>query len=173
MTEGLRVNFSDKEASSEAREIEPLPRGSYHVKITDVETAEVSNTKKGNQGKPYWNLEFTVQEGKYTDRKLWTSCMLFEGALYTLSQLMKSLGFDVDAGEFVLPSPEDLISRDVVVVVTIQGERKVVDDNGEEKTYAPRNDVKGIKAYTDDFKAPAGAGSTKTAAAGGKSNLLP
>jgi hypothetical protein len=139
MTEGLRVNFSDKEATSAA--LDPIPRGEYHVKITDIETRYSKSEK--NNGKPYWAIEFTVQEGPYSDRKVWTNCMLFEGALYTLSQLMKSLGYNVEEGEFQLPDPDDLITRDVMVKVTITAETE---------QYQARNEVRSIKAFGDQPK---------------------
>jgi len=167
MTEGLRVNFSDKEAASEARSVELLPRGEYHVSITDIELRESQSEK--NYGKPYWGIEFTIQEGPYADRKAWTNCMLFEGALYTLSQLMKATGYDITAGDFEVPNPYDLIGKEVVVSIVKQGKRSNK-QTGEE--YDERNEVKGIKAYdADTFKV----GATQKAAAksGGKSNLLP
>jgi len=139
----LRVNFSSEEAASEARK--PIPRGEYHVKITDIELKESQSEK--NFGKPYWGMEFTIQDGEYSGKKVWTNCMLFNGALYTFSQLMKALGYDVSAGEFEVPDPEDLIGQDVIVRVTIRPERTVGD-----KTYDESNEVKSIKAWTESVK---------------------
>lgn len=162
---GLRVNFSDKEASSEARSAELLPRGDYHVALTDVEYREVREGK--NEGKPYWNLEFTIQSGPHENRKVWTNCMLFSPALYTFAQLMKATGYDVDEGEFEVPDPDELIGREMVAVVTVKPKSKNK-ETGEE--YDARNEVKGIKAYdADTFKQPSG-GQVKKA---GKSSLLP
>jgi hypothetical protein len=167
MTDGLRVNFSEKEASSEARSMELLPRGDYHVAITDIELRESQSEK--NFGKPYWGMEFTIQEGPYDNRKLWTNCMLFEGALYTFAQLMKALGYDTSAGEFEVPDPNDLIGQQVVVAVAKQGKR-TNKETGEE--YDERNEVKGIKAY-DPNTFTVGATQKTAAKAGGKSSLLP
>jgi hypothetical protein len=153
---GLKVNFSSEEASSEARK--PIPRGYYHVKITDIDLRESQSEK--NNGKPYWGIEFTVQDGEYADKKVWTNCMLFEGALYTFSQLMKALGYDVRSGEFEVPDPEDLISRDVVVRVTIRPERTVGDKN-----YDESNEVKSIAPWVEGTKlsSVAGGGAKKKA----------
>jgi|SRR5690349_2195183 len=157
MPDGLRVNFSDKEATSQARE--PLPSGKYHCKITDI-SLEVCGPESKNPGKNYWAVEFTVQGGKYDERKLWTNVMLFEGALYSLSQLMKATGYDVEAGDVDVPSPDELIGRDVQV-------RCIVKAANEEKGWDARNEVKGIMAWDDGSKV-AGASS------GGKaSSLLP
>lgn len=161
---GLRVNFSEKEASSEARSAELLPRGDYHAALTDIEYREVREGK--NEGKPYWNLEFTIQSGPYENRKVWTNCMLFEPALYTLAQLMKACGRDVEQGEFEVPDPEEIIGTEVVAVVKVKGKSKNK-QTGEE--YEARNEVDGIKAYdAATFKQPVAA-----AKASGKSNLLP
>lgn len=163
---GLRVNFSEKEASSEARSAELLPRGDYHVRLTEIEYREVS--QGDNQGKPYWNLEFTIQSGAYENRRVWTNCMLFEPALYTFAQLMKACGFDVSAGEFEVPEPEELEGREMVAVVAIKGKSKNK-QTGEE--YDSRNEVKGIRAYdASTFKQPVASAAGKSS---GKSNLLP
>jgi len=143
----LKVNFSSEEAASEGKSYDPIPKGEYHVKITDVELKECGENSK-NPGKPYWALEFTVQDGQYEDRKVWTNCMLFSPALYTLSQLMKALGYNVSAGEFELPDGDDLVGRDVVIIVKVQGKRKGPDGT----EYDERNDVKGIKAWVEGMK---------------------
>lgn len=158
MTEGLRVNFSTQEASSSARD--PLPRGEYHLKITDGEVR--FSTSQKHAGKPYWALELTVQDGPYSDRKCWTNVMLFEGALYSLSQLMKALDYDIDEGEFVVPDVEDIITRDVVCRLSI----KAATDE-----YDARNEVKSFKKWDPDAK-PAG-GMVKSGGSSSKNALLP
>jgi hypothetical protein len=149
MTEGLRVNFSDKEATSAA--LDPIPRGEYHVKITDGEI-RYSKSEKHN-GEPYWALELTVQEGPHENRKVWSNVMLFDGALYSLSQLMKALGYNIEAGDFVVPPIDDLITKDLIVRVTIRPETD---------QYQAQNEVKAYKAWGD---APKSGG-------GGKTNAL-
>lgn len=112
---GLKVNFSQNEAESTVREVPPS--GEYHCKITEVETREVKPGSK-NVGKPYWNIKFVVQSDKYTGSTLFSNIMLFEGedgTLGSLSQFLKALGHDVQAGEFELPEPDDLIGSDINV----------------------------------------------------------
>lgn len=155
----LKVNFSGEEASSEARDFEPLPSGKYGVRITDVELRECGPNSK-NAGKPYWNIEFTVQEGNHENRRLWSNCMLFEGALYTLAQLLKATGNEqaLESGE--VPEPDVFIGSPVTVNV-----RKERDNYREERDGSDeplwKNEVKGIKA-------PAGDGASKEG-----STLLP
>ena len=86
----LRLNFTDEEASSEARVIEVLPTGKYVVNLVDVEVRFVKEGKNAN--KPYWHIDHVVQGGPYDGRHLWTNVMLFEGALYSLAQLLKATG---------------------------------------------------------------------------------
>lgn len=164
----LRVNFSDKEASSEARSAELLPRGDYHVALTDIELREVREGK--NQDKPYWNLEFTIQSGPHENRKVWSNCMLFSPALYTFAQLMKACGYSIDEGEFDVPDPDELIGRVMVVAVIVKAKSKNR-DTGEE--YDARNEVRGIKPYDSDTFGKKTGGMVKAGAGAGKSNLLP
>jgi hypothetical protein len=170
MTEGLRVNFSEKEAASEGRPSELLPRGDYHCAITDIELRESQSEK--NYGKPYWAIEFTIQSGPYVPRKVWTNCMLFEGALYTYAQLVKgALGLtDQDLqGDHQVVDPNDLIGKEVVCGVVKKGEQKNA-QTGE--TYDAKNEVKGIRFY-DASKFKVGATQTAAVKSGGKSSLLP
>src|SRR6266480_7795544 len=96
--DGIRVNFSGKEADAAPRDVEPMPTGKYLCAITDVELCY--STSEKNNGKPYYSIEFTVQDdmrgGLYKERKCWSNVMLFEGALYSASQLAKAVGLTVD-----------------------------------------------------------------------------
>jgi hypothetical protein len=116
---GIRVNLSDEEAQSQDRE--PLPQGKFHYKITDMELMFVKEGSK-NAGKPYLNLEFTVQDGKYASRKDWTNAMCFEGALYTISQILKALGHPINVGpdgkakggELIIPDAREFyVGKDI------------------------------------------------------------
>lgn len=113
---GMKVNFSSNEAESQVREIPPS--GEYWCKVTEIETKEVKPGSK-NVGKPYWNVQFVVQDPeKYSGSRLYSNIMLFsgeDGTLGSLAQFLKATGFDVTAGEMELPEPEDLIGRDINV----------------------------------------------------------
>lgn len=114
---GLKVNFTKTDVESTAREI--VPTGAYLCNITNVQTTEV---KPGgpNTGKPYWNIRFTVQDGKYEGNSIFGNIMLFEtdkeGTLSSLSQLLKAVGYEVGVGEFELPEDEDLLGKSLIVV---------------------------------------------------------
>jgi hypothetical protein len=143
----LRVNFSDQEAGSEARDYTPMPTGRYHAVITDV-SDEVCGPNSKNEGKPYWNVEFTIQEGTYESRKVWANVMLFPGALYTLAQLLKATGREKPRGneDYELPPGHEFITEHVIVSVRKQRDT-YADPDGSEGLY--KNEVKGISAYTE------------------------
>jgi hypothetical protein len=164
VSDGFRINISDKEAASEGRSAELLPRGDYHLKCTDG-SLESCGPESKNPGKPYYNLEFTVQSGPHTGRKLFTNAMLFEGALYTIVQVMKGMGLSVTEGEMEVPSIDEIVGTDFIGSVSKQPERTVG-----EKTFDARNEIKGLRAYAPDFT-PAGlSGGAKKS---GATSLMP
>jgi hypothetical protein len=134
----LRVNFSTEEA--EATSFDNLPPGKYHVIISDVKV-KTSNSAK-NKGKPYYAMTVTVvAPDKYAKRKLFTNIMLFPPALYSLSFLMKALGYPVSAGEVKVPTPDELVGQEFIATVKITPPRT---DPETGKTYDARNEIKGF-----------------------------
>ena len=148
----LKVNFSDQEASSEARSFDPLPTGAYYCRITDVEDRECGPESK-NPGKPYWSIEFTIQDGPHEGRKVWTNCMLFNGALYTLAQLLKATGNEKALQTGNIPDGESFVSKEVLINVKKQRDTYAEQRDGDGEVQW-KNEVKGIKAY--DGASPAG-----------------
>lgn len=151
----LRVNFTDQETESEARSFEPLPTGEYTVCIVDWEVRRSTSSK--HNGKPYWSLQLKVQDGPYESRSVFTNVMLFEGALFSLSQLLKATGFEDRLKTGVIPNCDEIIARGPFVAVV----RKQVDkykieqgewtpESGEPKPM--KNEVKGFKSL-DQLKA--------------------
>lgn len=131
----LHVNFTDQEASSEARDFTPIPSGWYHVALTDGSIEECGPESK-NAGKPYWKVELTVQDGPYENRKVFSNVMLFDGALYSLSQLLKACGYDVESGTLEVPTIDELIGKTFEIRVKVQAATE---------KYDARNDVKGFR----------------------------
>jgi len=168
---GLYVNFSEEEAASESRDIEPLPTGKYLMTITDVNLRECGLASK-NPGKPYYAIEFTVvadkKGGQFVNRKCWTNAMLFNPALYTISNMMKALGLPVSSGRMRVPSPDFLIGKVMMVGGLYVGEQK--DKQDPSKTYQPKFEPKGFWAEAQ-WTAAAGTATTKTKS-GARSSLL-
>lgn len=160
--EQLKVNFSDEEAASEGRSFEPIPGGSYFARCTDWEMKECGPESK-NPGKPYWHLEFVIQDGPFEDRKLWGNVMLFEGALYSLAQLMKAVGnWPLKGG--VVPDGSTLIGEPMILVVKKMRDKYKEEKDGDGETYF-KNEIGGYKKYE-------GAGST-TPSGKSSNSLLP
>jgi hypothetical protein len=159
---GIKVVLTDKEASSKPFEL--LPRGWYKAIISDGEVKESQSPK--NAGKPYYSLELTITEGKYEGRKVFDNVMCFEGALYSIVQLCAAYDLDTSAGDFEIPELTWFLEeqKEIMISLGVQKERTVT-VNGEQKTYAERNEVKGYKAV--------GADTMVNSAVRGGSSLLP
>jgi hypothetical protein len=148
----LRVNFSDEEAASEGRTFEPVPSGSYACQVVKVEVRKSKSSK--NFGKPYYSLSLQVikdadrfpKQFQYGGKYFFGSVMLFEGALYSLAQLHKALGWPMNGS--VIP-PEELIDKELLVIVSRQKDDytiKKAKEAGEELIDTPyKNEVKGYK----------------------------
>lgn len=112
----LKVNFSQDEAESKVREIPPS--GTYLCSVVDVEMKEVKPGSP-NSGKPFWNIRFVVQEGKYEGSSIFSNVMLFSteksGTLSQLSMFLKALGFTVTPGEMELPDDEEVQGKNLMV----------------------------------------------------------
>lgn len=135
----LRVNISSKEAESTSLDV--LPSGKYLCNIVEGSIEEVKPGKK-NVGKPYWKLRFVVQDGTFAGRNIYSTVMLFEGALYSLSQLMKALGYDVNAGDITVPDVSDIEGKTVIV----RGQKKPASTDPETGRDMPeRFEVKGYQ----------------------------
>jgi hypothetical protein len=139
----LRVNFTDKEAASTA--LEPLPVGKYDVFITEC-TPQQSGSEK-NKGKWMYNVEFTVDGGPYNSRKAWTYACLWDGALYTISQMMKATGVATPegGGDAEIPPPEHFVGKPVTIVIGM-GKAQIGTGTKEAPQYPARPEVKGVKA---------------------------
>jgi hypothetical protein len=113
MSGPLKVNFSEREATSTVRDI--LPSGEYFCNLVDGSTERVKPGRP-NVGKPYWKVRFVVQEGAYSGSSINATVMLFDGALYSLAQLLKAMGFELNTGgDFVIPDLTKLFGKPVIV----------------------------------------------------------
>jgi hypothetical protein len=136
----LKVNLSSKEAESTSLDV--LPSGKYICNIVEVTIEEVKPGKK-NVGKPYWKIRFVVQEGKYAGRNIYGTVMLFEGALYSFSQIMKALGYDATPGDITVPDTDEIEGKTIVV----RGIKKAASTDPDTGRDMPeRFEVKGYQA---------------------------
>lgn len=154
---GMKVNFSNEEANSTPREIPPS--GEYHCKIVEIKDRDVQPGSL-HAGKPFWNIRFVIQNGKYADNSIFANVMLFtgkDGTLGSLSQLLKALGYDIQPGDFELPENEEIIGKDI----NVKGNKLPAGFSQKAKKELPeRFNVTGYKTANTAVKA-------------GTSNLLP
>lgn len=169
--EGLYVNFSDEEASSESRDMEPLPTGKYLCSIADVVLKESQSDK--NKGKPMYNFTFKVvgdkAGGKYTDRQAYALAMLWSPALFTITHIMKACGFPVSGGKVRIPRPEEFMGKLLVVggILNPAPKNKVTGE-----IYSPRFEPKSFFHPDKWTQASAGVVTGKTAASASPQSLL-
>lgn len=134
---GLRLNFVETDEPKEGG-FEPLPTGKYHCVITDMLETETKGGKA--PGTPMVKCEFTVQSGKYENRKLWDNLVLSDEALWKTKALLYAIGFtedEVKAEDFEF-EPEEYIGRELDVRVGI---KKATDE------YDASNKVNGYAAH--------------------------
>lgn len=174
----VRVNMSDREAK--ARDFEPFRRGSYWCKVYDVEPTESQSEK--NNGKPMYAFTFVVQDtDEYQGSYIRTNATLWDGALYTISAILKALGETEESlrGSFEIPDPEWFFGKDIIVRMGLGKPSKEKDEAGQPK-YPARIEAKGFRAYKEGFHSqisPDGVASAATAtsarSSSGEGSLLP
>jgi hypothetical protein len=185
--ESFAVNMSEKEANSEARTLSPLPKGEYLVHVDECDIEESKSA--ANRGKPMFAFKFVVDEGDYEGRACYTRAMLWDGALYTISQMMKAVGLDPkrrgEDGQVRIPPARWWLGKKMVAVVTVKPKMEKnpetdkydvpVFEDADQKVRTMQNDVGGFKSG-DSFKGSPKAPTDKPIAAkagAGSSNLLP
>ena len=167
----FKLDFTEDDKNSTSKSFEPgrIPNGPQNCAVTDVDIAQVKSGP--NQGKSYWKVELTIQDGPFENSKLWPNIMLFNvtGGNWFMAQFLKATGHSdaLETGE--LPLAGDLIGAQVVAQV-----KRVKDKYKNDKE--PRNDgsswykneVGGFVVDDDnDSSASAPKGRTK------KTSLLP
>jgi hypothetical protein len=150
----IKVNVSDQE--SHAGEYEILPSGNYHAVITEVEQKESKSEK--NTGKPMLYFTLNIQEGKYAEKTMGVNACCWDGALYTIINMLKALGEYENCGgqrDLDIPTtPEFYIGRDIMVRrglnrKSLEKARKEEGPDVDPKEYI---EVRGFSAYDKDSK---------------------
>lgn len=167
---GLHVNFSSEEMESEAISYDAIPSGKYYCRITEGELKATGASSKV-EGRPYWSLTLTIQDGAFARRKLFANVMLFDGALYSLAQLMKACGFEKEMKSGNIPDLSAFLGKEVIVTVARVSDtykmNKLKEEDAWDGEILFKNEVKGFSKY--DGKSP----SESTAGAKGNGSLLP
>lgn len=128
----LSINFADVGDV----EFNPVPRGKYVARVTGGEI-RVSGENAKNPGSEYINWEFTISEGEFEDRKLWSNTSLLPQALFGLKRLLASTGKwgnDDLEGELDFEI-DDLLGEEVGLSVAIKQYNS--EDRNEIKSFMP------------------------------------
>jgi hypothetical protein len=137
------IDFSDVTGG----DFDALPAGAYNVAVTDWSKTETKKEGKIPEGTPGINWEFTVQDGDFENRKLWTNHWIHPKTLGFLKTfLVKSGAYTEEDVEGQLDiDPDRVLGSELVAVVTV---RKYKGDD--------RNDIKKFKKAGEGTDAPAG-----------------
>jgi hypothetical protein len=150
---GLGLNLAGADLSGS--DFEAIPSGTYHCAVQDVQMKETKGGENAKlpKGTPMINLQFRVMGGEYDNRRVFRQLIIAPEKVGNkkyehkavmdriLGQFFKSLGYSEDeiTSEGFDPEPEDIIGRELLVVVSQK-----------QKYNAPEgvmdNEVKGFKA---------------------------
>ena len=132
------LKFSEESLESKnSGPIEPIPAGSYNATVFDIKEEQVRSGP--NEGKPRFNVQFRLSEGKYENRRVFSYVPLYvANDAWKAAAFFKSLGYDVKAGNFKVPDVADLLGKPIGVRVKV----------GEDLNRQPRNEVSGFDKPT-------------------------
>lgn len=130
--------ITDEALASKGGSYEPVPAGSYNATVFEVKQEEVRSGP--NEGKPRLNVQFSITDEGHKNRRVFSYVPLYVGNDFWKAQsFFKSLGYDMKAGDFEVPTPNELAGKPIGVRVKIS-----TDQNGQ-----PRNEVGGFDKSTD------------------------
>lgn len=114
----IKIDFTSDDLKPSKPSFEPLPKGEYVAAITKF---EVKKVKAGqNEGKPYFALELTIQDGEYEGRKLWSNVMAFSmpNGNFSLANFLRACGMaDCIASGKINADPDNFLGTIVTVAV--------------------------------------------------------
>lgn len=143
----LSIDFTDVEG---AGGFTPLPNGRYLLQVTDWELTETKNPGKLPVGTPGIKWEFTVIDGEYENRKLWTNHWIAATTLpflkgflaatgvFTEQELNSQLGSLTEVAERVLEAGAKVCAK--------VGRQRNNDDYNEIRAFMPADQYKGASA---------------------------
>jgi hypothetical protein len=134
----ISLNFTAEDLSSTSTgDYGVVPAGSYNATIFDVKQETVKSGP--NEGKPRFNIQFRISDGPSENRRVFGYVALYKAGDYWKTQaFFKALGYDLTAGEFVVPSPQELSGKPIGVRVKV----------GKDQDGNDRNEVSGFDAAT-------------------------
>lgn len=134
----ISLNFTAEDLSSNSTgDYGVVPAGSYNATIFDVKQETVKSGP--NEGKPRFNIQFRISDGPSENRRVFGYVALYKAGDYWKTQaFFKSLGYDLTAGTFTVPTPQELSGKPIGVRVKV----------GKDQDGNDRNEVAGFDAAT-------------------------
>ena len=140
------IDFTDVKGG----DFDAIPAGVYNIAVTDWSKTETKNAGKIPAGTPGINWEFTIQDGEFENRKLWTNHWIHPNTLGFLKTFLLKTGryteeelesqFDLD--------PDRLVGAEMQAVVIV---RQYKGDD--------RNEIKKFRAAGEDSSSTSSSGS--------------
>lgn len=112
----MKIDFSN------ISEFKTVPAGKYPARVTEMVLT------KANSGNKMFNWTFTITDGEYKGRKIWTRTVLVEDSLWVLRNYLIALGIEVPKGA-VDVDPQKIIGKYCIIETEVdiyQGKEKSV-----------------------------------------------
>jgi Protein of unknown function (DUF669) len=133
----ISLNFTAEDLSSSEGSYSVIPAGSYNATIYDIKQETVKSGP--NEGKPRFNIQFRISDGANENRRVFGYVALYKAGDYWKTQaFFKALGYDLTAGSFTVPTPQELSGKPIGVRVKV----------GKDQDGNDRNEVSGFDAAT-------------------------
>ena len=132
----LSLSFTEEDLASTGT-YSVVPAGSYNAVVFEVKQETV--TSGPNEGKPRFNVQFKLTDKGVENKRVFGLVALYKAGDYWKTQsFFKALGYDLTAGSFKVPSPQELGGKAIGVRVKI----------GKDQNDQDRNEVAGFDAAT-------------------------
>lgn len=136
---GIKITGITAEAlADKGGSYEPIPAGSYNATIFEAKLEEVKSGP--NEGKPRYNIQFSIADEGYKNRRVFSYVPLYvANDFWKTKSFFSALGKDITAGDFTAPNAGDLAGIPIGVRVKV----------GQDQNGQPRNEVAGFDKATD------------------------
>lgn len=133
----LQIDMSDIKGG----DFDAIPAGAYPVVVSDWSTTETKNEGKIPAGTPGINWEFTITEGDFENRKLWTNHWIHPNTLGFLKTFLLKAGAytEDELNESFKLDPDKVLGKELVAIVVIKKYKG--DDKNEIKKFKAKGEA--------------------------------
>ncbi len=143
---GIKVDLTSVETLS----FEPLPKGTYTVRVDDFKESRTKSTAK-NPNMPIVSWKLVVEGGDYDGRTIWDNMPIIppsdkgKGTLWRVKAFLEAMGYETSENELDL-EPGDIVGERLRVRLSVTA-GDTDPETGEE--YDKRNEVKAFLPLND------------------------